>query len=97
MIPTIEDVRAAAKRIEGIAVKTPLIRNDVLDELTGAKVWVKAECLQRGGAFKMRGATNALRRSRQRCAPKASSRSHPAITPSQWRQLPRYSGSKRQS
>jgi len=60
MIPTIEDVKAAAKRIEGIAVKTPLIRNDVLDENTGAKVWVKAENLQRGGAFKMRGATNAI-------------------------------------
>lgn len=60
MVPTIEDVMAAAKRIEGIAVKTPLIRNDVLDELTGAKVWVKAENLQRGGAFKMRGAANAI-------------------------------------
>ncbi|MGE0740762.1 MAG: threonine/serine dehydratase [Hyphomonadaceae bacterium] len=60
MIPTIEDVKAAAKRIEGIAVRTPLLRNDTLDELTGAKVFVKAECLQRGGAFKMRGATNAI-------------------------------------
>jgi threonine dehydratase len=60
MIPTIEDVKAAAKRIEGIAFKTPLIRNDVLDEITSAKVWVKAENLQRGGAFKMRGATNAI-------------------------------------
>jgi len=59
-VPTIEDVRAAAKRIEGIAVRTPLVRNDVLDEITGAKVFVKAENLQRGGAFKMRGATNAI-------------------------------------
>lgn len=60
MIPTIEDVKAAAKRIEGVVVRTPLLRNDALDEATGAKVWVKAECLQRGGAFKMRGATNAI-------------------------------------
>ncbi|MEZ5995944.1 MAG: pyridoxal-phosphate dependent enzyme [Hyphomonadaceae bacterium] len=60
MLPTIEDVKAAAKRIEGIAVRTPLLRNDKLDEITGAKVWVKAENLQRGGAFKMRGATNAI-------------------------------------
>jgi len=60
MLPTIEDVRAAAKRIEGIAVCTPLLRNDALDADTGAKVWVKAECLQRGGAFKIRGATNAI-------------------------------------
>ncbi len=59
-VPTIEDVRAAAKRIEGIAVRTPLIRNDALDAATGAKVFVKAENLQRGGAFKMRGATNAI-------------------------------------
>jgi threonine dehydratase len=60
MIPTIEDVKEAAKRIEGIAVRTPLLRNDALDAATGAKVWVKAENLQRGGAFKMRGATNAI-------------------------------------
>lgn len=60
MIPTIEDVKAAALRIEGIIVRTPLLRNDALDEATGAKVFVKAECLQRGGAFKMRGAANAI-------------------------------------
>src|SRR5262245_55961313 len=59
-VPTIEDVKAAAKRIEGIAVKTPLLRSDALDAATGAKVFVKAENLQRGGAFKMRGATNAI-------------------------------------
>lgn len=59
-IPTIEDVKAAARRIAGIAVRTPLLRSDALDEATGARVFVKAECLQRGGAFKMRGATNAI-------------------------------------
>ncbi len=60
MIPTIEDVRAAAQRIKGVAVRTPLVRNDALDAAAGARVFVKAECLQRGGAFKMRGATNAI-------------------------------------
>lgn len=60
MLPTLDDIHAAAKRIEGIAVKTPLLRNDALDAATGAKIWVKAENLQRGGAFKMRGATNAI-------------------------------------
>jgi threonine dehydratase len=60
MIPTIDDVRAAAERIKGIAVRTPLLRNDALDAATGATVWVKAENLQRGGAFKMRGAANAI-------------------------------------
>lgn len=60
MTPTIEDVKEAAKRIEGVVVRTPLLRNDALDEEIGAKVFVKAECLQRGGAFKMRGATSAI-------------------------------------
>lgn len=60
MSVTLDDIKAAAERIKGIAVRTPLIRNDVLDESTGARVFVKAECLQRGGAFKIRGATNAI-------------------------------------
>lgn len=60
MIPTLDDIAAAAERIKGIAVRTPLVRNDLLDEITGARIWVKAENLQRGGAFKMRGATNAI-------------------------------------
>lgn len=59
-IPAIDDIRAAARRIKGIVVRTPLLRNDALDAATGARVWVKAECLQRGGAFKMRGAANAI-------------------------------------
>jgi threonine dehydratase len=59
-VPTINDVRAAAERIKGIAVRTPLIRNDALDAALGAKAFAKAENLQRGGAFKMRGATNAI-------------------------------------
>ncbi|WP_414731761.1 threonine ammonia-lyase [Vitreimonas sp.] len=59
-MPTIDDVKAAADRIKGIAVRTPLLRNDVLDARLGAKAFVKAECLQRGGAFKMRGAANAI-------------------------------------
>jgi threonine dehydratase len=60
MGPTSDDVKAAATRIKGVAVRTPLVRHDALDERTGAKVFVKAENLQRGGAFKMRGATNAI-------------------------------------
>lgn len=59
-VPTINDVKAAAERIKGIAVRTPLLRNDALDARLGAKAFVKAECLQRGGAFKMRGAANAI-------------------------------------
>jgi threonine dehydratase len=60
MGPTFADIQAAAARIRDIAVRTPLLRNDALNERAGAKVFVKAECLQRGGAFKMRGAANAI-------------------------------------
>jgi threonine dehydratase len=50
----------AAQRLEGFAVKTPLISNRALDAATGAKVFVKAECLQRTGSFKFRGAYNRI-------------------------------------
>jgi threo-3-hydroxy-L-aspartate ammonia-lyase len=57
---TLDDVRAAAARIEGVAHRTPLLTSRHLDELTGARVFLKAENLQRTGAFKFRGATNAV-------------------------------------
>lgn len=53
---TRNDVLAAAERIAGLVVKTPLIES----EIRGARVWLKCECLQTGGAFKLRGATNRL-------------------------------------
>lgn len=61
-LPTYDDVLDAAGRIEGLAVKTPLLRHDALDAATGAKVFVKAECLQRTGSFKFRGAYNRISR-----------------------------------
>jgi len=54
------DVRAAAVRVHGVAVRTPLVRSDALDATTGATVWLKPECLQRTGSFKFRGAYNRL-------------------------------------
>ncbi len=54
------DVRTAAVRLEGIAVRTPLLRSDALDAVTGARIWLKPECLQRTGSFKFRGAYNRL-------------------------------------
>jgi threonine dehydratase len=57
---TIDDVRAAAGRIEGIAHRTPVLTSRALDEATGARVFLKAENLQRVGAFKFRGACNAV-------------------------------------
>lgn len=61
-LPTFEDVQDAAARIDGLAVRTPLLRSDVLDEAVGGKVFVKAECLQRTGSFKFRGAYNRISR-----------------------------------
>lgn len=59
-LPTYHDVITAAQRIEGHAFKTPLIRSDVIDAMTGKSVWFKPECNQKVGAFKYRGAYNRL-------------------------------------
>lgn len=56
----IDDVLAAAARIRGHAVRTPLLRSDALDAATGARIVLKPECLQRTGSFKFRGAYNRL-------------------------------------
>jgi len=56
IVPTREDVVAAHQRIAGLVERTPLIQT----EIAGARVWLKCECLQTGGAFKLRGATNRL-------------------------------------
>jgi threo-3-hydroxy-L-aspartate ammonia-lyase len=57
---SIDDVRAAAARLAGVANRTPVFASRTLDGLTGASVHVKAECFQRGGAFKFRGAYNKI-------------------------------------
>ncbi|KAA5804439.1 threonine/serine dehydratase [Alkalicaulis satelles] len=59
-LPDFNDVTAAAARLAGHAVRTPLLSSPALDELTGARILVKAEPLQRTGSFKFRGAWNAL-------------------------------------
>jgi threonine dehydratase len=58
---TLDDVQAAAGRIAGVAHRTPILTGRLLDEATGAaRVLLKAENLQRAGAFKFRGAYNAV-------------------------------------
>jgi threo-3-hydroxy-L-aspartate ammonia-lyase len=57
---SLDDVRAAAERLAGVAHRTPALTSRTLDEYTGATVFLKAECLQRGGAFKFRGAYNMI-------------------------------------
>ncbi len=59
-LPTLDDVRRAADRLEGVAHRTPVVTSRTLDALLGAEVQLKAEGLQRGGAFKFRGAYNAV-------------------------------------
>ena len=60
LLPTAGDIEAAAKRLYGVAVRTPLINAPVLDDLLGARVFLKAETLQRTGSFKFRGAFNKI-------------------------------------
>ncbi|HEX4194225.1 MAG TPA: threonine/serine dehydratase [Stellaceae bacterium] len=60
MLPDVDDVRKAAARLRGKAVSTPLLSSPQIDAQLNARVLVKAECLQRTGSFKFRGAYNAL-------------------------------------
>ena len=68
--PTHADVVAAAERLKGVAVRTPLLASPVLDAMTGARVFLKAECLQRTGSFKFRGAWNAISQIPEAARPK---------------------------
>jgi threo-3-hydroxy-L-aspartate ammonia-lyase len=54
------DVRQAAQRLEGIATRTPVVTSRTVDAMVGGHVFFKCENLQRGGAFKFRGAYNRL-------------------------------------
>ena len=56
----LDDVRAAAERLHGVANRTPVMTSRTLDGLAGAEVFLKAESFQRGGAFKFRGAYNRI-------------------------------------
>ena len=58
----LQDIQDAARQIAGVAHRTPVIRSRTLDELTGTQVFLKAENMQRVGAFKFRGAYNAVSR-----------------------------------
>lgn len=56
----IEQIEAAARRIDGHAVRTPLLNAPLLDGYAGRRIFVKAECLQKTGSFKYRGARSAI-------------------------------------
>ena len=59
-VPTLNDIRAAHVRVCRFAHRTPLLSSCSLNELLGATVLLKCENLQKAGAFKFRGATNAV-------------------------------------
>ncbi|MGA8611747.1 MAG: threonine/serine dehydratase [Xanthobacteraceae bacterium] len=59
-LPTAADVDEAARRLDGVALRTPLLTSAALDAMTGGRVFLKAETLQRTGSFKFRGAYNRL-------------------------------------
>ena len=61
-LPTFDDVRAAAQRLHGHAHRTPVLRSATLERSLGAQLFFKCENFQRMGAFKFRGAFNALSR-----------------------------------
>lgn len=56
----IEMIRQAKARLEGHVRRTPLLNSPLLDEVAGRRVWVKAECLQHTGSFKLRGGWSAV-------------------------------------
>jgi|HubBroStandDraft_3_1064219.scaffolds.fasta_scaffold72517_2 threonine dehydratase len=60
-LPEVADVRTAREHVAAVAVRTPVLRSEILDELAGARLFFKAECLQATGSFKLRGAWNRVR------------------------------------
>ena len=60
MPPTLNDICAAAQRIKPYAHRTPVLTNESLNQQVGAQVFLKCENLQKVGAFKFRGACNAV-------------------------------------
>ncbi len=61
-LPTYDDVLDAARLLEGVAHRTPVVTSRTLDEQVGGRVFLKCESFQRAGAFKFRGAYNTLAR-----------------------------------
>lgn len=60
-LPGLPDVLAARRVLAGVVSRTPVLRSDALDEMAGARLFFKAECLQVTGSFKVRGAYNRVR------------------------------------
>src|SRR2546422_9337668 len=59
-LPTLDDIIAASKRIEGVSTKTPLVESPSLSKRFGRRVYLKLECFQPIRVFKIRGAYNKI-------------------------------------
>ncbi len=59
-VPEFKDIKSASDRLAGVVIKTPLLESPLLNDKTGKRILVKAECLQVTGAFKFRGAWSAV-------------------------------------
>jgi len=66
---TLEDIRKAARLIEGKVIRTPLVRSPTFSRMAEAEVYLKLECLQMGGSFKVRGATYKVLSRREEIGP----------------------------
>src|SRR6266571_3194632 len=74
--PTIEDIRTAARRIDGVASKTPLVESPSLSRILGREVYLKLECFQPIRVFKIRGAYNKISKLASKKIVAASSGNH---------------------
>jgi threonine dehydratase len=59
-MPSLTDIRDAADRVRERVIRTPLVYSPTFSAMTGAEVYLKLECMQKGGSFKVRGATNRI-------------------------------------
>ncbi len=75
-LPTLKEIEEAARRIAGVASRTPLVESPVLSRMTGKEVYLKLECFQPIGVFKIRGAYNKISRVSERSVVAASSGNH---------------------
>ena len=96
-LPDLAAIRQAAARIGPHVHRTPVMTCAAIDVEVGAKLFFKCEHLQRVGAFKARGACNAVFRSTRNPPGAVSSRTPPAITAPRWRMRRSAAGSRRGS
>jgi hypothetical protein len=96
-LPTIADVDAAAAKLKGVAIRTPLLNFPVLDARINARVYLKAETLQRTGSLNSAAPTTRFPRSRATAKLRAWWPIRPAITRRAWRMRPSFAACRRRS